>query len=85
MQNNQPLTFPATHLFQNKMVSASITVPQVASNNGGVTQDPLPINGGTAPTPTPAPAPDPVGVLHHIGAVLLASQYTVKKKYLREH
>ena len=71
MQNNQPLTFPATHLFQNKMVSASITVPQVASNNGGVTQDPLPINGGTDP------APAPVGFLHHIGAVVLASNYTV--------
>ena len=71
MQNNQLLTFTATHVFQNKMVAASITVLQVASNNGGVTQDPLPINGDT----TPAPAP--VDVLHNIGAVVLASQYTV--------
>ena len=78
VQNNQSLTFTATHVFQNKMAPASITVPQVASNNGGVTQDPLPINVGTAPAPSPAP----VGVLHHIGSVVLASQYKVNIKIM---
>ena len=49
MKNNQPFTFPATHVFQSKMVAASGTVTQVDSNIGVGTQAPPPINGGTAP------------------------------------
>ena len=37
VKNNQPLAFPFTHVFQKKMVSASGTFPQFASNNGGGT------------------------------------------------
>ena len=51
VKNNQPFTLPATHAFQNKMVPASGTVPQVDSNNGGSTQYPPPINGVTDPAP----------------------------------
>ena len=38
-----------THVFQKKMVAEIFIVPQVASNNGGDTQDPPPINVGSAP------------------------------------
>ena len=51
VKNNQPFTLPSTHVFQNKTVAASCTVTQVASNNGGGTQDPTPINGATATAP----------------------------------
>ena len=50
-KNNQPFTLPATHAFQNKIVPASGTVPQVDSNNGVINQYPPPINDGTAPDP----------------------------------
>ena len=49
VHNNQPFIFPVTHFFQKKIVAASGTVPQVASNNVGGTQYLPPINGGTAP------------------------------------
>ena len=77
MKNNQPFALPATHVFQKKMVAASVTVPQVASNNGGGTQAPPLINCGTAP--------DTVGGLHHMGAVLIASQYAVQTSSLCGH
>ena len=77
MQNNQHFPVPATHVFQNKTAAAIFTVPQVASNNGGGTQSLTPINGGTAP--------DPVCGLHHTGAVIISSQYSVQKKYLFDH
>ena len=67
MTNNQPSTFPATHVFQEKMAAVSSTVTQVASNNGGDTQAPPPTNGGTAPAH--------VGGLNHMGAAVLASHY----------
>ena len=60
-----------------KMVAASEIFPQVASNNGGGTQAPPLINCGTAP--------DTVGGLHHMGAVLIDSQYAVQTKSLCEH
>ena len=69
VKNNQPFTLPATHVFQNKMVATIDTVTQAASNNGGGTQAPTPINIGTAP--------DPVDGLHHMGDAVLASQYAV--------
>ena len=59
------------------MVAVSRTFPLVASNNGRVTQAPTPINGGTAPAP--------VGVLHHMGAAVIASKYAVKTKSVCEH
>ena len=59
------------------MVASSVTVNQVALNNGGGTQFPPPINGGTTP--------DPVGSLHHMGADILASQYSVQTNYACEH
>ena len=69
VKNNQPFTFPANHVFQKKMVEESGTVPQFASNNGGGTQSPPPINSGTDT--------DPVEVLHHMGTAILVSQYEV--------
>ena len=77
VQNNQPLTLPDTHVFQKKEVVSSGTVTQVTSNNWGDTQDPTPTNGGTDTAP--------VGVLHHIGAAILASQYEDQKHSLYEH
>ena len=77
MKNIQPFNLPATHVFQRKIVSASGTVPQVASNNGGFNQSSHPINGGTAPAL--------VGGLHHIATAVLASQYAVQKKSVYEH
>ena len=68
---------PDTHVFENIIVAASGTLPQVTSNNGGVTQAPTPINGGTDP--------DPVGGINHMGASVLASQYTVQTKSVYEH
>ena len=47
VKNNKPFTLPVTHVFQKKIVASSITVPRVYSNNGGGTQSPPPINGGT--------------------------------------
>ena len=77
VQNNQPFTLPATHSFQKKIVSASGTVPQVASSNGGGTQSPPPINGGTDPTP--------VGGLHHMGAAVHFALCAVKTNSTCEH
>ena len=77
MQNNKPLTLTSTHVFQKKMESASNKFPQVASNNGGFTQYPPPIKGGTAPAP--------VGNLHNMGAAVLAYQYAVQTKFVCEH
>ena len=77
LQNNQPFTLPATSVFQKKMVSASITVHQVASNNVGCTQSPPPIHGGTDP------APD--GCLHHMGSSVLAYHYAFQNNYVCEH
>ena len=71
VKNNQPFTLPATHVFQNKMVAAIVTVTQVTSNNIVVTQYLSHINGGTATTP--------FGGLHHMGDDVLASHYAVKK------
>ena len=76
VKNNQPFTLPATHVFK-KMVSGSNTVPQVASNNGGGTQYPPPINVGTSP--------DLVVSLHHMGDAVPDSQYSVQKKAVCEH
>ena len=53
------------------MVSSSGTVPQVTSNNGGGTQAPHPINGGTYPAP--------VGGLHHMVAAVRSSLYAAQK------
>ena len=64
---------PSTHVFQKKMVAERGTVTQVASNNGGGTQSPPPINFSTAPAP--------VGVLHHMGDAVLSSQYAVQKTF----
>ena len=74
VQNNQPFTLPATHVFGKKMLSESGTVPQVASNNGYGTQSPTPINGNTDP--------DPDGGLHHMDEAVLASQQPFKKVYI---
>ena len=71
VQNNKPFDLPATHVFQNIIVSTS------DYNNGGGTQALTYINGGTAP--------DPVGGLHHIGDAVLASQYAVQTNYVCEH
>ena len=59
------------------MATVRNTFPQVASNNGVVTQYPSPIKGGTAPSP--------VGDLHHMGAAVLAYQYVVQTKSVCEH
>ena len=77
MKNNQPFTLPAIHVFQNKMVSASYTVPQVDSNNVGGTQYLPPINYNTAT--------DPVGGLHYMGAAVLSPQYSFQTKFVCEH
>ena len=77
VQNNQPFTLPATHVFQNKMASASSTVPQVSSNNEVGTQAPPPINGGTYPVPTDS--------LHHMGASVIAYHCTVQKRSVFEN
>ena len=77
VKNNQPFTFPDTHVFQQKMTAASGTVTQVTSNNGGWTQALTSINVGTAT--------DPIVGLHHMGDFSLASQYAVKKKCVFEH
>ena len=68
--NNRPFTLPANHVFQKKMVGTRVTVPQVASNNGGDTQAAPPINGGTSPAHI-------VG-LHHMGVAVRASKYAVQ-------
>ena len=77
VQNDQPFTLPDTHVFQHKMVAASDTVTQVASNNGGGTQYLPPINGGTSHAP--------LGGLHYMDTAVLASQYAVQTKYVCEH
>ena len=77
VQNNQPFTFLATHLFQKQMVQASGTFNQVASNNGRGTQYTPPINGGTNPAP--------VDGLYHMSADILYSKYAVQKKPWCEH
>ena len=77
VKNNQPVTLPATHLFKNKLISESVTVTQVDSNNGGGTQFPTPTNGVTATAP--------IDGLHHMGAAVLASQYVVQTKSVCEH
>ena len=53
------------------MLAASETVTQVASNNGGGTQAPPPINSNTAPAPFSG--------LKLMGAVVLDSLYSVQK------
>ena len=58
------------------MVAGRGTVPHLASNNGGGTQAPPTINGGTAPATASG--------LHHMGADVLASPYEVKN-YVCEH
>ena len=77
VKNNQPFTFPDTHVFQKKIAVSSSTVLQVASNHLGGTQAPPPINGGTDP--------DSVSVLHHMGAAVISSQYAVQKNYVCEY
>ena len=77
VKNNQPFTFPDTHGFQKKILASSGTVPQVASDNGGGTQSPPPINNGTDP--------DSFGGLHHMGAAVLASRYEFQTKSICEH
>ena len=74
VKNNQPFNLPSTHTFQKKIVAASGTVPQVASNNGGSNQSPPTTNGVTDP--------DPVVGLHHMGDDVLGSQYVVQTKYV---
>ena len=59
------------------MVSVSGTVPQVSSNNGGVTKVPPPTNCGTALAP--------IDGLHHMGDDVLASNYAFKTKSVCEH
>ena len=56
------------------MLAASGTVTQVASNNGGGTRYPPPINSNTVPAP--------FGGLKHMGNVVLDSPYSVQNSYV---